>query len=168
MIASQLSGICDVISNRLGRHQQNDNRASETWGWCIKIVVFIVIYGLYHVRNVMMYVRSWWTVSALTRVLFWYLSPSLLHNSGNKHQNNPFVSTETVCHSNTYIILYIFTETILPIELISWTCGYFVCQQAHLSLLENCHLLSYDKNIRQNIITNCQPKQTNHRLQYRP
>ena len=55
-----------------------------------------------------MYELSWRTVSALTRVLFWYLFPSLLRNSGNKHQNNPLVSAETIRHSSTYIILYLF------------------------------------------------------------
>ena len=45
--------------------------------------------------------------SALTRVLFWGLFRSLLRNSGNKHQNNPLVSAETVRHSSTYIILYL-------------------------------------------------------------
>ena len=54
-----------------------------------------------------MYVLSWRTVSALTRVSFWYLFPSLLRNSGNNHQNNPLVSAETVRHSSTYIILYL-------------------------------------------------------------
>ena len=54
-----------------------------------------------------MYVLSWRTISALTRVLFWCLFPSLLHNSGNKHQNNPLVSAETVRHESTYIILYV-------------------------------------------------------------
>ena len=54
-----------------------------------------------------MYVLSWRTVSALTRVLLWYLFPSLLRNSVNKHQNNPLVSAETVRHSSTYIILYV-------------------------------------------------------------
>ena len=49
-------------------------------------------------------------MSALTRVLFWYLFPSLLRNSGNKHQNNPLVSAETVRHSSTYIILYIYYD----------------------------------------------------------
>ena len=44
LIASQLSGHCDVISNRLWRHQQNENRASETRG-IVKIIVFIVTYG---------------------------------------------------------------------------------------------------------------------------
>ena len=43
--ASQLSGHCDVIINRLWRHQQNESTASETRGQCVKIVVFIVIYG---------------------------------------------------------------------------------------------------------------------------
>ena len=28
----------------------------------------------------------------------------------NIHQNNPLVSAETVCHSSTYIILYVFGE----------------------------------------------------------
>ena len=45
MTASQLSGHCDVISNRLWRHQQNENWASETRGRCVNIVVFIVIIG---------------------------------------------------------------------------------------------------------------------------
>ena len=53
-----------------------------------------------------MHVLSWQTVSALTEVLFWYLFPSLLRNSGNKHQNNPLVNAETIRHSSTYIILY--------------------------------------------------------------
>ena len=54
-----------------------------------------------------MYVLSWRIVSALTLVLLWCLFPSLRRNSGNKHQNNPLVSAETVCHSSTNIILYI-------------------------------------------------------------
>ena len=55
-----------------------------------------------------MHELSWRTVSVLTRVLFWTLFPSLLCNAGNKHQNNPLVSAETVRHSSTYI-LYIST-----------------------------------------------------------
>ena len=39
-------------------------------------------------------------------MLSWCLFPSLLRNSGNKHQNNTLVGTETVRHSSTYIILY--------------------------------------------------------------
>ena len=62
---------------------------------------------LCRVRNSIMYVLSWGTVSATTRVLLLYLFPSLLLNSENKHQNNPLVSAETVRHSSTYIILYI-------------------------------------------------------------
>ena len=54
-----------------------------------------------------MYVLLWRTVSALTRVLFWYLSPSLLRNSGNKHQNNYLVGAETIRHSSAYIIVYL-------------------------------------------------------------
>ena len=72
VIASQLSCHCDVISNRLWRHQQNENRASETLGRCEKIVSFIVIYEfVMSCKNNFMYVLPWRTVSALTRVLFW-------------------------------------------------------------------------------------------------
>ena len=63
--------------------------------------------SLCHVRNKIMYVLSWRTVSVPTRVLFWYLFPSLLRNSGNKHQNNPLLSAETIRHSSTYITIYI-------------------------------------------------------------
>ena len=66
--------------------------------------------SLYRVRNKIMYVLSWRTVSALTRVLFWCLFPSLLHNSGNERQNNPLVGAETVRHSSTCIILYLFAN----------------------------------------------------------
>ena len=43
--ASQLYGHRGVISNRLWRYQLNENRASETRGRYVKIVVFIVIYA---------------------------------------------------------------------------------------------------------------------------
>ena len=70
------------------------------------------IVALCRVRNKIMYAFWWRTVSALPRVLFLYLFPSLLRNSGNKHRNNPFVSAETVGHSRTYIILYILQQYI--------------------------------------------------------
>ena len=47
-----------------------------------------------------MYVLLWRTVSAPPRVLFWSLFK-------HKHQNNPFVSAETIRHSSAYIILFI-------------------------------------------------------------
>ena len=69
VIASQLSGYCDVINTRLWRHQENVNLAREPRGRCVKTVVLIVILSsLCHVRNKIMLVLSWWTVSALTRV----------------------------------------------------------------------------------------------------
>ena len=108
VIASQLFGHCDAISNRLWRHQQNENRASETRGnYFIIVLLSSFTDSFCRVRNKIMYVLSWRTVSALTRVLFWYLFPSLLRNSGNKHQNSHLVSAETVRHSSTYIILYV-------------------------------------------------------------
>ena len=71
-IAPQWPGHCDVIGNRLWRYQQNVNRTSETQCRCVKIIIFIIIYGLlFHVRNWGMYVFSWWMVYALlTWVLF--------------------------------------------------------------------------------------------------
>ena len=63
--------------------------------------------SLCRVRNEIKYVLLWQTVSALVWVLSWYLFPLLRRNLGNKHQNNPFVSTEIVRHSSTYIILYL-------------------------------------------------------------
>ena len=107
VIASELSRYCDVIRNRLWRHQWNEDWASETRGRCVKIVFLSSFMdSLCHVRNEIMYVLSWRTVSVHTGVLFLCLFPSLFRNSGNKHKNNPLVSAETVCHSTTYIILY--------------------------------------------------------------
>ena len=54
-----------------------------------------------------MYVVEWRTVSVPMRGLFWCLFPELLCNSGNKHQNNTRVSSETVCQESTYIILFL-------------------------------------------------------------
>ena len=72
--------------------------------------------SLCRVRNKIIYVLLWRTVSALTRVLFWYLLPSLLRNSGNKHQNNPLVSAATIRHTSTYIILYVSINGIMTIR----------------------------------------------------
>ena len=71
MIASQLSGHCEVISNRLWRHQQNVNRASETRRRRVKIVVLsLFMDSSCRLRNKIIYALSWRTVYALTRVLF--------------------------------------------------------------------------------------------------
>ena len=52
VIASQLSGHCDVISNRLWRHQQKVMRGSETWELWVKILVLASFMdSLYRVRN---------------------------------------------------------------------------------------------------------------------
>ena len=100
MFASQLSGHCDVIANRLWRHQQNIKRASETRDdvWRSSFLSSFMD-SLCRVRNRIMYVLLWRTVYALTRVLFWCLFPSLLRNSGYKHQNNPLVSTFLTCQA---------------------------------------------------------------------
>ena len=86
---------CLVISNRLWRHQQNVNWASETLSdvWRLSFLSSFMD-SLWCVRNRIMYVLSWRTVYALTRVLFWCLFPELLCNSENKHQNNTRVSAK--------------------------------------------------------------------------
>ena len=90
VFASQLSGHRDVIAIRLWRHQQNVKGASETWGLCVKILVLASFMdSLCRVRNKIMYVLLWRTVYGLTQVLFWCLFPSLLCNSGNKHEIKP-------------------------------------------------------------------------------
>ena len=69
VFASQLSGHCDVIADRLWGHQQNVMRASETRGLCVKILVLASFMdSLCRVRNRIMYV-----LSSNTRVLFWCL-----------------------------------------------------------------------------------------------
>ena len=45
VIASQLSGHCDITRRRLWCHQQNVNWTSEIRGRSVKISIFIVIYG---------------------------------------------------------------------------------------------------------------------------
>ena len=71
-----------------------------TRGWCLQIVVFIIIYGfVMSCKNKIMYVLSGRTVSALTRgVLFWCLL------------NNTLVRAEAVRHSSTYVILYLLSS----------------------------------------------------------
>ena len=93
VIASQLSGHCDVISTRLWRLQQNvTEQVSHGTGVWRSSFLSSFVGSLCRVRNKIMYVLPWRTVYALTRVLFWCLFPSLLRNSGNKHQNNTRVS----------------------------------------------------------------------------
>ena len=79
VFASQLSGHCDVIASRLWRHQQNVQRSSETR---MILILASFIDSLCRVRNEIMYLLSWRTISALTRVLFCCLFPSLLRNEG--------------------------------------------------------------------------------------
>ena len=77
VLTSQLSFNCDIIRDRLWRHLQNVIRATEEPCRCVRIVVFLVFYGsACPVRNKIMYILSWRTVSALIRVLFWWLFPS--------------------------------------------------------------------------------------------
>ena len=93
VITSQLSGHCDVINNRLWRHQHNGSRVTQTQKLCVKIVALSSFMdSLCRVRNKTIYSFWWRTVYVPTRVLFWWLFSSLLRNSGNKQQNNPLVS----------------------------------------------------------------------------
>ena len=68
---SQLSAYCEVICNRVSRHQQNENRENEIRGRCVEIVVLsLFMDSLCRVRNKIRSVLSWRTVYARTRVLF--------------------------------------------------------------------------------------------------
>ena len=67
-----------------------------------------------------MYVLSWRTVYALVRALFLCLFPSLLRNSGNKHQNSLLVSAQTVRLLSPYIFLYVYNYLLL--FLFWWWC----------------------------------------------
>ena len=136
VIVSQLSGYCDVINNQLWHHQQSINPASEAQGGCVKIVLLSYLSSLCHVRNKIMYVFLWGTVSALTRVLLWCLFLSLLRKSGNKQQNNPRVSTETGCHLSTYISLYLSCMKACPVVLVS--IGAVSCETYDCKVLMQC------------------------------
>ena len=104
---------CDVISCTWSeRVRQGD----DVWR-SLFLASFMDL--LCHVRNKIMYVLLWPTVYVLTRALFWCLFPSLLRNSGNKHQNNPLVSALIVHHASTYIILYLSLDPVF--EIACWT-----------------------------------------------
>ena len=127
VIASQLFGHCDVINKQLWPSSSRMKTERVRHGDDVKRSSLLSPFmdSFCWARNEM-YVLSWRTASALTWVLFrclfpslrncfcthlsvvcWCLFPSLLCNLGIKHQSNPLVSTETVRHSSTYIILYI-------------------------------------------------------------
>ena len=94
--------------SRLWRHQQDEDRASETQGRCVKIVILSSFMDSFcRVRNKIMHVLSWRTAPVLIRVSILYLFPSLLRHLGEKHKNNPLTSAETVRHSSIYIVLYV-------------------------------------------------------------
>ena len=79
VMASELSGYCDVINNRFWRYEQNVSPVRETRGRWVKIVILSSFFSsLCRARNKIMYVFSWRTVSALTRVLFHILPAFIL------------------------------------------------------------------------------------------
>ena len=65
VIVTSSTSDCDIISRRYG---------FEVWR---SSFLSSFLSSLCHVRNKIMYVLSWRTISALTRVLFWCLFPSL-------------------------------------------------------------------------------------------
>ena len=113
-ISYELDITVHMIASQLWHHQQSIVMSSAEWKsseWdmgtmCKDRPLSSFMDSLCHVRNKIMYVLEWRTVSVLTGALLWYLFPLLLRNSGNKHQNNPLVNAETVRHSSTYIIFY--------------------------------------------------------------
>ena len=71
----------------------------------------------YVVRNKIMHVLSWRTVSAPTQVLFCVYFPRCSATREITHKNNPLMSTETVRHLSTYIILYEMAKAIMSLML---------------------------------------------------
>ena len=88
---------------------------------------------------------EWRTDSALTRMLFWCLFPSLRSNEGNKHQHNARASTETIRHESTHIILFLTrhnesviddTNDDLYISFSSLTCSVFILLMTSQSIAD--------------------------------
>ena len=100
-----------VTSLAIHCDQLNLNRASETRGRCVKIIVVIVINRLidllHRVRNKIMYVLSWlfMTVYAFPQVLYWYLFAPLLRNSVDTKitLSWPHKQLATPVHTSFYI-----------------------------------------------------------------
>ena len=92
-------------SSPCGYEYQLRDLIPEKWSYILQN--FTVSWAINKWRLMYVHVLEWWTVSALTRGLFWCLFPELRSNEGNKHQNNTRVSTETVRHESTYIILFL-------------------------------------------------------------
>ena len=138
------SRYCVTIVWPLWRHQQSIVTSSaqrkpgerRRHGDDVSLSSFLSSFmdSLCRVRNKTMYVLSRRTISAHTRVLFWNLFPSLLRNPGNKHQNNPLMSTETVCHSSAYIILYVIPSD--NIDGLVQYCG--ESRALEMGLLQSC------------------------------
>ena len=144
VIASQLSDHCDVISDRLWHHQKNGNRAGETRGRYVKIVVSSSFMdSLCHVRNKALYILLWRTVSVLTRVL-------VASQLGKYTKVTPLVSTETVRHSSTYIILRRCTSymwviknySLTKVRLILQVWRYLSCMGDFLDEMKYCDYMS--------------------------
>ena len=77
--------------------------------------------SLCRVRNKIIYVLSRRTVSALTRVLFCCLFPSSLRYSGNKHKNDPLVTSRQRWNSSS--LEYIHHSLFMMSEVIWWACA---------------------------------------------
>ena len=119
---------CDRVTTvwSLWRHQQSIVKSSterkpsewDTPGEDLKRLSFLSSFmdSLCRERNKIMYILSWWNVSALIQVLFWCLFPSLLRNSGNKHQNNPLKQFDTRVH--IFFSIKLHYHTVLHME---WT-----------------------------------------------
>ena len=87
-----------------------------------------------------MYVLSWQTVSALTRVLFLCLLPLFLHDSGNKPQDNPLMSAGTVCCIYSREILVISISNPAPDQsklIYILINGWFAEHYLHISMTQH-------------------------------
>ena len=111
VIASQLSVIVTSSANDWDIISRTKTRASESRGRCVKMVVFSSFMdSLCRVRNKIMYVLPWQTISALTRVLFWCLFPS--ESPSDTHEQNA-VAYEWFANQNVVITSLVDVKIIL-------------------------------------------------------
>ena len=104
VITSQLSGHCDIISNQLWHHQQNENQARHGDDVPKSSFSSSFMDTLCCVRNKITYVLSWRTVSVCTRVLFWYLFPELEINTKKPSREHWSSSSHEYIHYSLFIL----------------------------------------------------------------
>ena len=93
--------------------------------------------SLYHVKNEIVYVLSWWIVYALTEVLFCCLFRSLLRNPGNKHQTLLWVQKQFATRVHTLFSIYL-----LHLTFRNMSVSYWLLKFQALTIIIGCDFMS--------------------------